>query len=163
MARISRQAMCEAMRPFVGSAICDNTDFCTRLTDVLMNYAPYRDTLEDVLRQLESAIFNSLYELLGEGMKLRLDDGTVCRIRLSQLPQLADEALCVMFEGMEPYSRSYTIIKDYSLHAMSLSAMRILYTKFAGMQTEEEKRYLENVIRENFPEERYRSWLRPSL
>ena len=92
-------------------------------------------------------------------MIVRLDDGRLIRIRMRELPELADEALGAMFEGMRVYSVTYDNLKDYAMRCGSLSAMRVLYQKYADFHSEEEQALMVRIIRERYPAWRYLPWL----
>ena len=145
---ISEWQVREALRPHLGSALVEQTPLARQAASVLRGYAPYRDTLEELEARLESCLFDELYNALGDHMTVRLDDGRIVRIRMRQLPELADEAMGVLFESLQVYSVNYRTLKDYSMRAGSLSAMRVLYEKYAEFQSEEERELLARVIRD---------------
>ena len=109
---------------------------------------------------MESYLFDTLYGYLGDDMTVKTDSGELRRIRMRELPQLADDVMGVLFDSMQVYSITYTKLKDYSLHAGSLSAMRVLYQKFDAFQPPEEKELIARIIRDNYPPEHYASWLK---
>lgn len=161
MANVTVDAVRGVLRPVLGSGIADGTDLCARTAAELQTYAPYRDTLADLAKRLENVLFDALYDAVGETMTVRLDDGTSCRIRMRDLPAVADEAMGALFDGMEVYSVNFTKLKDYAIHAGSLSAMRVLVQRYGGFQSEEERAVQIRIIRESFPKERYEHWLEP--
>lgn len=157
--KLTLDAVRAALRPVLGSAVVDGTDLCARTADELRTFAPYRDTLEGLAKRLEDVLFDALYDAAGENMTIRLDDGSTRRIRMRDLPAVADEAMGAMFDGMEVYSVSYAKLKDYAMRAGSLSAMRVLVQRYAAFQSDEERAVQLRIIRENFPKERYEHWL----
>lgn len=42
----------------------------------------------------------------------------------------------------------------------SLSALRVLYQKYASYYSEEDLRFLKEMIRRTYPPEKYRDWLK---
>lgn len=157
---VTERQVREALRPRLGSELVDQTGLCAEVAGLMRTYASYRDTFESMTEQVEQLLFTRLYDLLGPGMSLRLDDGRVVRIRMRELPELADEAMGAMFEAMQVYSVNYANLKDYSMRAASLSALRVLYQKYGAFQSPEEKALLTRIIRERFPASRYEGWLR---
>ena len=149
----------EALRPYLGSAMVYGTDVAEQAAQALRTYAPYRDELEDVAERVRRALFDCLYGALGPRMAVRLDDGRMLRIRMQDLPEVADAAMDALFEGMTVYSVNYQTLKDYSLRTGSLSAMRALYLRYDAFQPPEEKALMARVIRERYPRERYEGWL----
>lgn len=152
----------EALRPRLGSSLVDDTPLCAGIASLLRCYAPYRDTLAELEKRLESYLFDGLYTLLGDSMAVMLDDERVVRIRMRELPELADDAMGALFEAMPVYSVNYQTLKDYSLRASSLSAMRVLLQKYDQYQSPEEKALMGKVIRERYPAARYQGWLKPT-
>ncbi len=149
----------QALRPSLGSELVDGTDVAEQAAQVLRAYASYRDTFFTVQERLANVLFNVLYALLGPSMTVRLDDGGSARIRISDLPDIADDAMYALFTGLTVYSVNYENLKDYSLRAGSLSAMRVLYEKYDAFQSPEEKRLMARVIRGGYPRSRYTAWL----
>lgn len=156
---VTERQVKEVLRPRLGTALVEQTELCASLASLMSTFAPYRDTFEGMTEQVERLLFDGLYDLLGPNMTLRLDDGQVRRIRMRELPELADEAMGAMFEAMQVYSVNYRNLKDYSMRAASLSAMRVLYQRYGAFQAPEERTLLERIIRERFPRERYSAWL----
>ena len=149
-----------ALRPYLGSDMVDATPIAEEAAHALRSYAPYKETLEDLALRVANALFDVLYSILGPRMTIRLDNGDLVRIRMDDLPHLADAVLGVMFEGMTVYSVNFQNLKDYSLRTGSLSAMRVLYQKYDDFQSQEEKDLMARIIRDNHPRERYQSWLK---
>lgn len=157
---VTERQVREALRPYLGSALVDQTDLCAGAASLMRTYAPYRDTFEGMTERVEQCLFTRLYDLLGADMTLRLDDGRVKRVRMRELPELADEAMGALFDAMQVYSVNYAALKDYSMRAASLSALRVLYQRYGAFQSPEEKALLSRIIRERFPASRYEGWLR---
>lgn len=149
-----------ALRPYLGSDMVDATPIAEEAAHALRAYAPYRETLEDLALRVANTLFDVLYSILGPRMTIRLDSGEVVRIRMDDLPFLADAVMGVMFEGMTVYSVNFQNLKDYSLRTGSLSAMRVLYQKYDDFQSQEEKELMARIIRDNHPRERYATWLK---
>lgn len=157
---IRTQSVRDALRPRLGSAMVEGCDVADRAASVLRSYAPYRDSLEDLSERLCNVLFDCLYGILGPSMTVRLDDGHMQRIHMRELPDIADDAMGALFEGMTVYSVNYNTLKDYSMRTGSLSAMRVLYQQYDEFQSPEEKAIIARIIRDNVQPERYRSWLK---
>ena len=151
----------EALRFRFGSALADVPGIWDRTAAVLHNYAPYRDTFEDLAVRLEDALFNTLYEQLGPSMAVRMDDGTVRRIRTAELKDAADDVLGVLFNELKVYSVTYNLLHDYWLSAGSFAAMRVLYRRFGEFMPEGDRRILARIIRESRPRAEWETWLDP--
>lgn len=157
--RVTNRLVAKVLQPYLGAPLVEGTELCAAVTRIINEYAPYRDTLEMVAKRVENCLFDQLYTMLGPAMTLRLDDGRLVRIRMQELPDLADEAMGALFEGMQVYSVNYDNLKDYAMRAGSLSAMRVLYQKYDEFQSPQEKELLVRIIRERCPAWRYAAWL----
>lgn len=147
------------LRPWLGSDMVEGTDVVEQTAKTLRAFASYRDTFEMLAERVANTLFNALYSTLGPSMTVRLDDGQSVRIRIGDLPAMADECMYVLFSGLSVYSVTYQNLKDYSMRSGSLSAMRALWERYDDFQSPEEKHLIARVIRENCPAERYRTWL----
>ena len=130
----------EALRGRLGSEVVEHTGVCESVLRTLLRYAPYRDTLDDLEKRVESCLFDELYGYLGDSMTVLLDDGS--------LPSLADDVMGVLFRNMQVYSVTYEKLKDYALYSGSLSAMRTLCERFDAFQSAEEKQLMEKIIQD---------------
>lgn len=148
------------LRPYLGSDLVDGTPIADEAVHVLRSYAPYRDTLEELAQRLSNVLFDGLYSVLGPRMTVRLDGGELIRIRMQDLPDVADAVMGALFDSMTVYSVNFQTLKDYSLRTGSLSAMRVLYQKYDDFQSREEKALMARIIRDNHPPFLYESWLK---
>lgn len=160
MAAVTTYSVKCVLRPYLGSDLVDGTPIAEEAAHVLRSYAPYRDTLEDLAQRLSNVLFDVLYSVLGPRMTVRLDGGEVIRIRMQDLPDIADAVLGALFDTMTVYSVNFQTLKDYSLRTGSLSAMRVLYQKYDDFQSGEEKELMARIIRDNHPPFLYESWLK---
>ena len=151
----------EALRYRFGSALADTPGIWDRTAAVLRDYAPYRDTFADLAVRLEDVLFNTVYEQLGPSMSARMDDGTVRRIRSAEMKDAADDALGVLFDRLKVYSVTYDSLHEFSMSAGSVSAMRVLYTRYQAFMSLSERKILARIIRDSRPREYWESWLAP--
>lgn len=148
-----------ALRGVLGSDMVDGTDVAEQAAQVMRGFASYKDGFEALAERVANVLFNVLYTTLGPSMTVRLDDGQMVRIRISDLPVIADECLYALFCGLTVYSVTYRNLKDYAMRSGSISAMRVLWEKYDEFQSPEEKQLMARIIRENCAPERYSSWL----
>ena len=151
----------EALRYRFGSALVDVPGIWDRAAALLQRYAPYRDTFSDLAERLEDVIFNAVYEQLGPSMGARMDDGSVRRIRSAELKDAADDVMGVLFDSLKVYSVTYDALHDYCISAGSFSAMRVLYTRYAGFMPASERKIIARIIRDSRPREVWENWLDP--
>ena len=149
----------ELMRPWLGSNIVDGTPLCHDIALILMQYDGGAHQFEELRKQVESCLFNALFEMLGVHMTLRLDNGREQRIWLEQLPVIADEAMGALYEAMPVYSPNYRILTEYMLKSGSFSAMRVLCCMYRRYMDDSEYNRIVSVVRETYPPERYAAWL----
>jgi len=151
----------EALRPRLGSALVDIPGIWDRAALLLQRYAPYRDTFEGLAARLEDVIFNAVYEQLGPSMGARMDDGSVRRIRSTEMKDAADDAMGVLFDHLKVYSVNYEALHEYCVASGSFSAMRVLYTRYAEFMSPQERKILVRIIRDSRPRSVWESWLDP--
>lgn len=150
----------DALRPWVGSLIAENTQLAPGAADILRSYAPYKESTQQLAKRLDSYLFTALHTLLGRSMTITLDNGRDVRLLVSNLAYIADDLLGVLFASLSPYSVNYLMIKDYSMTHESLAALRVLYQKYDEFQSQEEKNLMARIIRQNYPLWRYERWLK---
>ncbi len=159
---IKTQDVAQALRPWVGAYMLESTPLAHQTADVLRSYAPYREDLFQLLKRLDSFLFMTIRRLTGGTMQVILDRGEDVRIRTGDFVWITDDVLGVLFESLSPYSVNYELIKDFSLRQQSLSALKVLYTKYQSFQSEEELQAIARLVRSLYPRERYSWWLPPA-
>ncbi len=156
---IGLQDVERALRPWLGTLFLSSNGFAQAVTQRLQEYAPYRQTLEDFHQEMESFILTGLNRCTGGSMRVMLDNYRTVRLALQDLEWLTDDVMGVLFDKLTPFSMNYMKLSDYSLHVESLAALRVLYQKYASFLTEEEFRFLVEMIRRTYPTHRYEAWL----
>ena len=149
----------EALRSRLGSALVDIPGIWDRTAALLNGYAPYRDSFADLAGRLEDAVFNAVYEQLGPSMGAQMDNGTVRRIRTSELKDAADDVLGVLFDHLKVYSVNFNALHEYCMATGSFAAMRVLYTRYAEFMPSSERRILARIIRDSRPRDVWESIL----
>jgi len=158
---IDAWAVQEALRPRLGSALVDEPGFLDRITHALRSYTPYKDSFSSMAAKLEDMLFNLLYERLGPGMAVTMDNGVTRRVRTAELKDAADDVMGVLFEDLKVYSVSYDALHAYCMETGSFSGLRVLYTKYSDFMPAGEKRIIARIIRDNYPPYSWESWLSP--
>ena len=98
----------EALRARFGAALVDLPGIWDRTAALLNNYAPYRDTFEDLAARLEDVIFNTVYEQLGPSMSAQMDNGSVRRIRSAEFRDAADDVMGLLFDSLKVNNSPHT-------------------------------------------------------
>lgn len=147
------------LRPWLGTMFLSSNSLAQDITARLQEYAPYRQTLEALREEMGPFILTRLNRLTGGGMRVMLDNYRTVRLSLQDLECLTDDVMGVLFDRLTPFSMNFLKLNHYALHVESLSAMRVLYQKYASFFTDEEFRFLVEMIRRIYPPARYQSWL----
>ena len=149
----------EVLRNRLGSSLVDEPGFADPLADLLRSYASYKDTFAGMAARIEDTLFNMLYNRLGPTMSVRMNDGSLRRIRTSELKDAADDVMGVLFSQLKVYSVNYDALQAYVLETGSFSAMKTLYTRFADCMTANEKQLMARIIRNARPRAEWEEWL----
>ena len=149
----------EELLPYLGSETLRQSSAAEHAAEALRTFDPHQRTLEELAQRLSDMLFSDLYACLGPRMTLRLDDGRQARGLVADIPDLADSLLGVLFDSLPDDDITLRLLRDYALHATSLSAMRALLQRFSDSQSPAEQAILRRIIRDNYPPERYQAWL----
>ena len=150
------------LRPWLGSLFLSSNTLAPSLTARLKAYAPYRQTLESLRDELESYLLTSLNRMTRGSMTVLSDNYHSRRLGFREIERITDDVMGVIFDKLTPFSANFIKLNDYSLRVESLSALRVLYQKYASYYSREEFTFMVRMIRSIYPAERYQSWLRDS-
>lgn len=148
------------LRPWLGSLFLSSNTLTDQLTERMSSYAPYRQTLESLRDELEVLLLTRLNSLTNRSLTVILDNYNSRRLGKSEIADITDDLMGVIFDKLTPFSANYIKLNDYSMRVPSLNALRVLYQNYASFFTAEEFAFMISVIKGVYPEERYRSWLR---
>ena len=148
-----------ALAPLLGMRFVTTTPLCEHAAAVMRDYVPGRMTLAEVQSELKYAIFGDLYDALGQGMLLQLENGVRLRLRLKDVDTLTDEAMGVLLDALTPAVLDLNALRDFAMQSGLLSAMRVLLQRFGADMVPMEQAMFVRIIRENFPPDRYQAWL----
>ena len=129
------------------------------LTERLRAYAPYKQTLEELRNELESDLVTGLNRYTRGSMIVLSDNFHSLRLKSEQILSITDELMGVLFDKLTPFSANFIKLNDYSLRVHSLSALRVLYVKYASYFSPQELSFMVGMIRTLYPPERYADWL----
>ena len=85
---------------------------------------------------------------------------TLESLRTGKIAAITDDLMGVIFDKLTPFSANFIKLNDYSLRVYSLSALRVLYQRYASFYTKEEFDFMVHMIRTIYPPERYAAWLK---
>ena len=149
----------QALLPFLGTETLARTAIAEHAAEALRCFVPHQQPVGALQEQLCRLLFDGLYAHLGQRMTLRLDDGRQARIRMADIPDLADSVLGVLFDSLPEQPSTLELLRDYAMQTTSLAAMRALLLRFGDRQSPDEQAILRRIIRDNYPPERYAAWL----
>ena len=138
-----------ALAPMLGLSFVQRTEVCSRAAPVLGGYVPGQTTLDEMFEQVRDVIFGELFTRLGQRMLLQLDNGVIIRIRLEDVDRLADAALGVLLDALQPPALTLDILRDYAMRTGAVCAMRVMLERYGKSLTRSEQEMLARIIREN--------------
>lgn len=148
-----------ALEPMLGTQFLASTPLCGDTADCLSLYAPSCMTLSDMFARVRETIFGDLYNALGQGMVLTLENGVRLRLRLKDIDTLADEALGLLLDALPGDQLPLTFLRPFALESGLLCAMRVLLQRYGAVLPSMEREMLIRIVKENHPADRYASWL----
>ncbi len=147
------------LQPWLGNALLRELDETIRDIHVhLCGYSTRHDPQETV-EWIDRKLFMAIKGATNGRFLMQLPDDTWVRIRLDDIAAMADEVMFVLFDTFPVDAWHMQFLQHFSMRQASLSALRILYTKMAHLQTEEELSAIERVIRDCYPAFRWYGWL----
>ena len=156
---VMQDAVEAVILPLLGSALVRNSPLVEELTAHLRAYAPYRQSLEEFRDELEQVLTQLLGRYTHGSMVVVLDPYQQVRLGPERIRFVTDELMGVLFENLTPFSANFIKLNDYSLRVESLSALRVLVTRYASYYTQEDLRFMARMIRSIYPPHRYQGWL----
>ncbi len=151
--------VCMALEPMLGTRFVLSTPLCGDAADTLRLYAPSCMTLGDMFLKVKDVIFGDLYDALGPGMVLTLENGVRLRLRLKDVDTLADEALGVLMDALPADVMPLESLRSFALDSGLLCGMRVLLQRYGSVLPSMEREMLIRIVKENHPADRYSTWL----
>lgn len=148
------------LRPWLGSLLLSSNTLASDLACVLMEYAPYRHTLQQLRDCVAHDLLTGVNRVTGGSMCIVQDNYRTRRLTLSDMQWMTDDVMGLVFDSLTPFSANFEKLNNYALQEESLSAMRVLYQKYRTFFTEEQYAFLIKMIKTIYPPERHAMWLR---
>ena len=156
---VRTEDVCAALEPMLGTRFVLGTPLCHNAAECLRRFAPSCMSLDDLYAKVRECIFGDLYEALGQGMVLTLENGIRLRLRLRDVDTLADEAMGVLLDVLPGSVLPLEFLHSYALQSGLLCAMRVLLQRYGSVLPSREREMLVRIIKENHPADRYAAWL----
>ena len=93
-------------------------------------------------------------------MLAQLPDDTFVRVQVQDFAVIADELMLLAFLEFPQDGEHLQFLREYSLQHASLSALRVLYTRFGEQHSPQELAAIVSVVKSCYPPFRWREWLR---
>lgn len=156
---VMRESVEQALTPLLGTMLVQSCPIVDDVTEFLRNYAPYRQDLESFRNDVEDRLLRLLGRYTHGSMLVIADNYQPVRLGREQLRRITDDVMGVLFENLTPFSANFIKINDYSLRVQSLSALKVLMTRYTSYYTQEDLRFMARIIRSIYPPQRYENWL----
>lgn len=152
----------DVLRPWLGSAfVAAQASLVERVSLRLTKFMPRRDSLQQTAQDLDTLLFMAVRDTTQGRMVLPMDNGQLIRVKVADFTVMADELLYLLFAHLTPDQHNFLLIREYSIRAGSLSALRALYLLYPDYQSEEEYSTVQRIIKTCHPLFRWRGWLNP--
>ena len=135
------------LRPHVGSALLGRCpELIYSINQILVRFMRTDATLTELLTQMDSLLFNTIYIGTDRSMVVLLDNGARMRVTSDAIRDLADRALALAYTGKEANSLLQDVLFDFAREG-SYAAMRELLARFP--LDEFDRGWLTQVLKEN--------------
>lgn len=152
-----------ALQPWIGPRLSGWLDpLLDRITHKLNLFVPRRDDASGLSMELEEMLYQAVMQLTRCTLLAELPDGTWVKMQREDFSMMADDLMGLIFEQFPVDGQHLLLLRQHSLQCASLSALRVLYTRFASLHTEEELASIAHVTRACHAPSRWRGWLSQS-
>ena len=135
------------LRPHVGSALLGRCpELIYSINQILVRFMRTDATLTELLTQMDSLLFNTIYLGTDRSMVVLLDNGARVRVTSDAIRDLADRLLALAYTSKEANSLLQDVLFDFAREG-SYAAMRELLARFP--LDEFDRGWLTQVLKEN--------------
>jgi exonuclease VII large subunit len=149
----------DTLKPWLGPLFLMSTPLSQELTYRMMQYSPVRENFDQLREKLEKHILVQINKLTHASMCIMVENYKTKRLTLRDIECMTDDLMGLMFDSLTPLKSNFEKLNEYALQHESLSALRVLYQKYASSFSEEEYAFMIQMIKNLYPKERYREWL----
>lgn len=149
-----------ALRPWLGSAfLAEHAPLMERITARLNAFTLPRDAIGEMAQWLDNLLFLQVRDDTRGKMVLAMDNGARYRVRVDDFKDMADDLLYLLFCHLPMTEDSFAAVREYSVKAGSLSALKALYLDYTGFQTAQEWETVRRVITSCHEPHRWWLWI----
>ena len=160
MAGIGLEQIATTLRPWLGDEMISRIPrVLTEAQRRLMMFTPAKDDPAQLARSLEGLLYTAVRKETEASFLIVLPDQSRVRMEPEDFAVIADELMWLLFSQFPIDAKHLMLLRDYSMRASSLSAIRALYERYQDYETQEELKTLRRVARGSFPAYRWQSWL----
>ncbi len=156
---IAYSQILSTLQPWLGNELMQRME--PTLEDIhvhLLGYSTRHDP-EESLEWIDRKLLMAIKQATNGRFLMQLPDDTWVRIRLDDIAAMADEVMFLLFDTFPADVWHMQFLQAFSMRRSNLSALRVLYTKMAHLQSEEELKAIRRVIRQCYPAFRWQLWL----
>ncbi len=150
----------DVLKPWLGALFLMSTPLSQEITGQMKRYSPARESFSQLRDRLEHQLLVSISKLTRSSMCIMAEDYQPRRLTLSDIEDMADELMGLIFDRLSPFSSNFERVNAYALQHASLSALRVLYQKYAAYYSQEQFQFMISMIKKLYPKERYQPWLK---
>ena len=156
---IAKAQVIAALRPWLGGPLSAALEAqMEEITHWLNAWSP-RQEQKALAEEIDSLLVRAVHEVTRGRMLLQLEDGSWVRIRLEEFAAMADDVLYPLLITLPVDAEHLLLLREFSMQHASLSALRVLYTRYAALHTPEELRAIASFTKKCYPPFRWREWL----
>lgn len=157
---ITQARVRQTLYPWLGGPLLAALEPLTGDIAGRLNGYSIRKGADALTGELDSLLFQAVRKATEGSMLAQLPDDTFVRVQVEDFAVMADELMLLAFQEFPNDGEHLQFLRDYSLRHASLSALRVLYTRFGAQQSPQELNAIVSVVKSCYPAFRWREWLR---
>ena len=155
---ISVSQICVALTPWLGSEFLRQSSLPQALFKRLVIWQE-RDGLQSLFTDVEGSISREVASKTSGSMRIRTNLGQTVRMTGEDIALAADDVLGVLLDSMPCDEGTLRFLQREALYLHSLSLLKTLYLRYAGLLSCEEKAAIRQTIISCHPRWRWQGWL----
>ena len=157
---ISQAQVHQALMPWLGGPLLSALEPLTGEIAGRLNGCSIQRNADTLAEELDSLLFRAVRSATEGSMLAQLPDDTFVRVQVQDFATMADDLMLLIFQDFPKDGEHLQFLREYSLRHASLSALRVLYTRFGAQQSPRELAAIVSVVKSCYPAFRWREWLR---
>ena len=129
---ISQAQVHQALMPWLGSPLLNALEPLTGEITGQLNGCSIQRNADTLAEELDSLLFRAVRSATEGSMLAQLPDDTFVRVQVQDFATMADDLMLLIFQDFPKDGEHLQFLREYSLRHASLSALRVLYTRFGA-------------------------------